>query len=146
MPLSIPYLLSKDFGESEKFFKNVLSRPKLSSRGWILWNYAFTLFRHGNNEKAKFEWLSVLDTKPQPVLRLVTIFMLNRYFVDNDLKNKTEEERVRLGNQYTYENWKKLRQKASENIEVVIIAHILTEAENWLYRLSDEPDKNKNVN
>jgi hypothetical protein len=134
MQFGIPYLLMKDPQVSEKFFGSLLSARRLSEREWVRWNRAFSLLQAKREQEAKMEILPLLEGAADPVLRLLSLYLLD-VFARRDVE---AGERVAAGRQlmrarYTRESLGRIVEKSRENIEVVVLFRMIEDAMEWLF-------------
>ncbi len=130
----IPYLLMKDPAVSEGRFKEMLGTERISDRGWIRWNRAFSLIQLGRRDEARAELSGVLDTEREPVLRMLSLYLLDACAgQDAETAKRVEERRVSLRSAVKDSDMDKRIEKAAENVQVVILSKIVQDARSWLY-------------
>lgn len=134
LQFGIPYLLMKDPQVSERFFSSLLSARRLREREWVQWNRAFCLVQAKREQEAKMEILPLLDGVADPVLRLLSLYLMD-VFARRDVE---AGERVAAGRQlmrarYTRESFGRIAEKSRENIEVVVLSRMVEDAVEWLF-------------
>jgi len=130
LPFGLPYLLRGDPQAAADYFGPLASRQGVAERGWIRWNYAFSLMQLKKTQEAGAELQSLLGERLAPELRLLALYML----VANpspELRGEAERGRRELSGQLTAEQWRR-RLEAGGNPQVTLLAPILREAREWL--------------
>ena len=132
--LGVPYLLSQDTEEGEKFFGKVLSMRRVPHREWIRWNHAFCLMQQRQAEAAKGALRSVLTSHPEPVLELLTLYMLDSYGrTDAGIQTTVAEGVNRLRGKYDGQRWKRIVERTRDNVEALMLSRIIEDAARWLF-------------
>jgi hypothetical protein len=134
IPFSIPYLLADKAEEAEKFFGKILSNKKNVGNSWIRWNYALSLLQQNQIESAKKEYVVLLDSRSNPVLRLLTMYMLNSVTgSDPAVKGKLDQSKDEFRKSFTSDSFSKFLEKSKSNIEAVILTSVIRDASNWIF-------------
>ena len=145
LQFGIPYLLKNEPEVSEKYFGRILAEPDVKKRGWIRWNYAFSLMQQKQFEAAKVELLSLFDSSRDPLLKLITLYMLDSYSgSDPELKEKVKQEKIKLRERYSKEKWKEMINRSSKNMQVIILSQIIRNATQWLFSPDSEEKTEEN--
>jgi hypothetical protein len=134
LQFGIPYLLMKDPLESEKFFGSLASTRGVRDRGWVRWNRAFSLVQAKREQEAKQEILPLLDGVVDPVLRLLSLYLLDVFARrDGEAEDRVAAERKLLRARYTPESFRRIVEKGRENIEAAVLSRLVEDAEEWLF-------------
>ena len=134
IPFGIPYLLAKDPKESEAFFRGLLESRKTTDRDWIHWNHAFCLLQMKSPKEARQELVSLLDTRRDPVLQLLSLYLLDVFTKDDDeLEKKVAAAGESLRARSTRQELTKTIEKAGGNMEIIVLGRMLHDAVDWLY-------------
>ncbi|MBN1411681.1 MAG: hypothetical protein JW969_12615 [Spirochaetales bacterium] len=134
IPFSIPYLLADKAEEAEKFFGKILSNKKNAHQNWIRWNYALSLLQQNQIESAKKEYVILLDSKLNPILNLLTMYMLNSITgKDTVAREKLDTSKIEFRKIHTSDSFVKLLEKSKTNIEAVILTSVIRDASNWIF-------------
>ena len=134
IPFGIPHLLAKDPKEAETWFRKLLAAPRLSDREWVAWNHAFTLLQMKNQYEAKTELTGLSERVTEPVLLLLTLYLLDVVARnDTELEAQVGRRREALAQGQTPESFQKTIDKASTNMQVVVLARLLRDAVQWLF-------------
>ena len=134
LPFGIPYLLRNDPETAERFFGKFRQDKGATDHDWLVWNYAFALLQQKRVQAAKAALLDVLDRRPEPVLHLLTLYMLDSVSgKDDESSSRIESGRGELARRYTPQSWRRAVDSASKNLEVVLLSPIVQDASAWLF-------------
>ncbi len=134
LQFGIPYLLMKDPAVSEAFFASLLANARVSDRDWVRWNHAFSLLQQGRSEDVKSELAGLLESARDPVLRMLTLYLLDVFGQgDAQVGRRVTEGRERLTGELTTGEMNRRIEKSGENMEVVVLSKIVSDARDWLY-------------
>ncbi len=138
LQFGIPYLLRGEPEGAERYFAGLLSQEGVRDRSWIRWNHAFSLMQQKRYEPARETLLGLLEEEAQPVLRLLTLYMLDSYAAsDPGLRERVEEARRELAGRFDRAGWQR-RLERERNIEVMILSQIIRDATEWLFQRAGE--------
>jgi hypothetical protein len=143
LSLGIPYLLQNDPRRMELYFQEFLHSTKGNDNRWIQWNYSFALLLQRKKEEAKNTLIGLLDQAKDPVLKLLTVYMLDGFSAEADIEEKVRNTKEEFRKNYSPGEWEKEVVKAKGNVEVVILAQLVQDATEWLFSTSSdigEPD------
>ncbi|HUZ18449.1 MAG TPA: hypothetical protein VMV68_08670 [Spirochaetia bacterium] len=130
----IPYLLRNDPAEMESYFGGALAQRGVSDRPWIEWNHAFSLMLLKRREEARAKLKGVADATKEPVLLLLSIYLLEAFTdSDTELEQTLEHGKNALKRRYSPVAWQKEIESAKENVEVVVLTKLVQEATEWLF-------------
>ncbi len=131
----IPYLLINRPEESEKYFGKLLTEKGLRNAGWIRWNYAFSLLQLKELVGARKEFTTIIRGKKDPVLLLLSLYMLNSLKIDDIMLRAQMDEKINeFKKANTRENWDRKIERAKGNIQVLILSKIIKEASDWVFQ------------
>ncbi len=71
LPFGLPYLLRGDPQAAAEYFGPLAAEDGVADRGWIRWNYAFSLMQLKKQGEAGAELQNLLRQRPAPELRLL---------------------------------------------------------------------------
>ena len=130
----IPYLLTQNFDEAKDFFENLLLQKNIRGKDWIRWNYGISLMKLNQEEEAKSEFLSLLSFKINPIVFLLSLYMLNSIKeTDSKIRKTIEKATTDFKQHYTYDLWSKKVENQKSNIEVVSLQNLILEASDWIF-------------
>jgi hypothetical protein len=69
----IPYLLKRPPGEAENYFSRLISAPKVQSRVWVEWNYAFSLMQQHKFSDSKEILMALAASRKDHLVLLLTM-------------------------------------------------------------------------
>ncbi len=133
LPFGLPYLLRGDPQAAADYFGPLAARPGVGDRGWLRWNYAFSLMQLKRHGEAAGELQALLAENPAPELRLLGLYMLAAC-PGPGLGEQAEAGRGELAGKLTPEQWRRRLEGGSGNPQVTLLAPILREARDWLFR------------
>ncbi|MEW5817675.1 MAG: hypothetical protein AB1798_20060 [Spirochaetota bacterium] len=142
LQLGIPHLLKNSPEEMENYFKEFAGNEKSEEKYWISWNYAFALLLQQKKEEAK----NILDTLilrvKEPILNLLILYLMDT-LTDKfpAVDAKIQAGKTSLRKRFTPGLWQKEVNKNRENIQIVILAKLVREAGDWLFK--ENGDKKK---
>jgi tetratricopeptide (TPR) repeat protein len=130
----IPYLLAQKYEEAKDFFEKLLTLKNTRGKDWIKWNYGISLMQCDQKDNAKSEFLSLLSFKNDPIVYLLSLYMLNSLKeTDTNVKRIISKASDDFKQHYSPETWKKRVAQKNSNIEVVSLKNIIQEASDWIY-------------
>ena len=132
LPFGLPYLLRGDPEAAAAYFGPLAGERRTAERGWIRWNYAFSLMQLKKHEQAGAELEGLLAERPAPELRLLSLYLLGS-FARPELRELAARGREELAARFTPEQWRKRQEAGGGNPEVTLLAPILREAREWLF-------------
>ena len=134
LQFGIPYLLDNKPEESEKYFGKLLSSTKVRDVLWIRWNYAFSILQLKQAEGAKIEFLKLLDFSKEPIVCLLSLYLLNSFPASDVMLRVRVDAKINdFRRSYSTEQWKTRLERSKENIEVLILSKIIKEASDWIF-------------
>ncbi len=132
--LGIPHLLSNDSDAITEYFGGLSRNSKTKNRDWVRWGHAFGLMLKESYEDAKSELLELLDQRKDPVLQVLTAYMLESYRRhDEQVARRVQEELNRLRNAWSAAKWQKQLERSRSNLLVLVMAKLLQDASSWAF-------------
>ncbi len=129
--LGIPYFLRNESTEAVTFYGNYIDDSKTGNRFWVLWVYAFSLIRDGNNSKAETVLIRLLDEKTDDILKLLILYSLDSIgFTSDKLNKKFLEHKNRFSVEKKWTNY--VDSNRGKNIFIILLTSILDEARKWV--------------
>ncbi|MBA7485464.1 MAG: hypothetical protein GH155_01885 [Spirochaeta sp.] len=137
----IPYLLKMPAGEAENYFSRLIAAPKVHSRLWVEWNYAFSLMQQHKFKDAREILMAVAERKRDHLLLLLTLYLLDSFSSNDAAVAATVSTGCEyLKKRYTQKNFQKKLERSHNNIEVLLLSRIFNDALGWLFRPEPEID------
>ena len=110
-----------------------------TDKGWIRWNYGFSLLQLRQFDGARKEFSTIINGEKDPVLMLLSLYMLNSLKIDDIMLRAQMDERINnFKKANNRENWYRKIEKAKGNIQVLILSKIVKEASDWIYKQKPE--------
>ena len=135
LQFGIPFLIRKKPEEAEKYFGRLLSQKRVTGIHWIRWNYAFSLMQLKQFEGAKKEFLEITNGTKEPVLLVLSLYILDSFHelpvsTKVDLEKRIEE----LKKRFTPSGLEKQIDREKGKMHVVVLSKIIDEAAAWLFQ------------
>lgn len=134
LQLGIPYLLKNDAAAMEQFFGEMKESSKCSDPLWVRWNYAFALMLQQRLEEAKAMLLAILPEAREPILRLLTLYLLDAFTttdpaVKQAVHSGVEELRVK----FPGDRWDAQIEKRRDSLQVLVLFKLIRDASHWAF-------------
>ncbi len=141
LQFGIPYLLDNKPEESERYFGKLLTERGVKDIDWIRWNYAFSLMQLKQFEGAKAEYERFMTHKSDPILHLLSLYMLNSFpQVDTAIRQKMESNIADFKKKYTPTSWQVRIERSKGNIQTLIFSKLISDAADWIFQYNLVPD------
>lgn len=135
VPFGIPYLVRNDADEMEQYYGGLMKDPDSRDHAWLVWNYAFALLMQQRTEEAKGYLLQLKDDVKNPVLYLLTLYLLDPFTKqDESIAESVESGKQQLRDKYGGTSWQKEIDKNRDNLEVIVLARLVRDATAWAFR------------
>lgn len=132
--LGIPYLLRNEPEDMERYFGKIMKDPRCAELNWVKWNYGFSLMLQQRIEEARDVLVEVLDGTKNPVLRLITAYLLDAFSAsDATVAARVQDVRSAVRGKYDAESWQKEIEKQRNNLQVLVLSKLIRDATNWLF-------------
>ena len=134
LPFGLPYLLRGEPAAAAAYFGPLAAQRGVADRGWIRWNYAFSLMQLKRREEASSELEGLLRDRPAPELALLALYMLSSLAESRlELRELVERGRAELARKATPEQWRRRLEAGGGNPQITLLQPILREAREWLF-------------
>ncbi len=140
IPFGIPYLLLNRPADSERYFGEVLASVRPRDRGWVSWNHAFSRVQLREVDAARSEFEALLADGRDPVLFLLSLYMLDSLSRGDEREREAVEARAReFRRRHSQKAWNKRVEGARENMEVLVLSRIIKQASDWVFGVAAAP-------
>ncbi len=134
LAFGIPHLLAKEPRDAEAFFRALLASRRLAARDWIAWDHAFSLMQMKSEPEARAELVALADRVSEPVLLLLVAYLLDAVAArEPAAQRKVAGLRDRLARGRSPEAFQRSIEKASGNMQVVVLSRLVQDAVKWLF-------------
>lgn len=134
LALGVPHLLKNDPLDMELFYGELKDKKETKDRLWVRWSYAFALMLGKKSEMARNELLSITDEAKDPILRLLTAYLLDAYASqDQDVRNVVLETVRAVTRAYTAASWRKEVERRRSSIQIVVLSKLIDDATAWAF-------------
>ena len=137
----VPYLLRNDPDEMERYFSRFVDYNGRDG-SWLRWSYAFALILGGKKEEAEATLADICKEKTEPVLMLLSAYLLHSIRPAADHVPLMEENRARLEKRYTRDQWTREVERSKTSVHVVILQKLIEEATEWLFAANRADEEN----
>lgn len=132
--LGVPHLMTNDAAEIERFYGEMRANPKCRDREWIEWGFAFSLMLQRKSEQAREVLLSIYNTAKNPVLRLITLYLMDAFTPNDDyVRNLVREGKSAFQAKFTSESWNKELERNRGNLQVLVLSRLIQDATAWAF-------------
>ncbi len=130
--LGLPYILKNDPVQMKSFFGEFLLSDTAYSN-WIQWNYCFALLMLNETEDAVKLLKKLAVDDRDPVLQLLSLYMLNPFRSDENISSILEQGKNGLIRKGTKESMINEAGKQHDNIQILFFKKVYNEAVDWLF-------------
>jgi hypothetical protein len=128
----IPYLLRNDSEEMVRYFSQ-FAGIKGNDGVWIRWNCAFAHVLNGEASKAEAILSKLSAEKTEPVLALLSVYLLHSLNPNAEHMSIVEAKRAKLREKYTREGLLREIERSKGSVQVVVLQKLIEEATEWLF-------------
>ena len=140
LAFGIPHLLRNDSKEMEAYFSRFIDLRGRKG-AWARWNYAFALILEGEKEKSAATLAGVCGEKTEPVLALLSVYLLHSLNSGPEHASLVEKGRDRIKKRYTPNQWASEIERSKSSVQIVILQKLIEEATDWLFAENVNGDK-----
>lgn len=134
LALGVPHLLKNDPLDMELYYGELKDKKETKDPLWVRWSYAFALMLGKKTEMARSELLSISGDAKDPILRLLTAYLLDAYASqDQDVRNVVLETVRAVTGDYTLASWRKEVERQRSNIQIVVLSKLIDDATAWAF-------------
>ncbi len=132
LAFGIPHLLRNDSMEMERYYSQ-FTHIKGRDGAWLRWNYAFALILKGNKEESEAVLAGVCAEKTEPVLALLSIYLLHSLKPTTEHAVLVEKGRDHITSRYTPNQWVREIERSKSSVQIVVLQKLIEEATDWLF-------------
>ncbi|MFO7849166.1 MAG: hypothetical protein R6V67_04315 [Spirochaetia bacterium] len=133
LQFGVPKMLHQNPDDIVTFFQEFKDRrhPK---RLWIKFLYAFGLLMKRENIEGREVLLETAKEAKSPILSLVVLYTLEPFrTIDDEVLTLVDKKKSELSSLYSRDRMEKEITKERENVVVVILSKLISDALDWLY-------------
>ncbi|MFW6215521.1 MAG: hypothetical protein ACOC45_06200 [Alkalispirochaetaceae bacterium] len=135
LSLGVPYLLSNDGGEIETYFERARNQAPRGLQGWANWAYAFGLMLQQKTADAKPVLRSTVENARDPLLELVTLYLLDAYReADDEIAAFLTERIEALRSGYSREKISRLLERRRGELHILVVSQLIDSATDWCFK------------
>jgi hypothetical protein len=133
LQFGIPKLLHNDPEDIVSYFRE-FKEARVPQRQWIRFLYAFGLLMKRENTDGREILLQIIRETKEPILKLVSMYTVDPFkTIDDEVLSLVEAQRSELSGRYSREALEKEMSKQRDNVVVIILSKLITDALDWLY-------------
>lgn len=134
LQIGLPYLLRGEPAEAEKYFGRLLAEARAPDRGWIHWNHVFCLLQQKQLDAARRELLEILDSRPRPLLSLLTLYLLDSFSTaDSEAALRVRRGKAWFQRRYSQRRWEKAVGRSVKSLHLAVLSPLIKDASNWVF-------------
>ncbi len=134
LQLGIPYLLRNDPEAMEQFYGEMKEESNCADPLWVRWNYAFALMLQQKLDDAKAVLLSIAPQEKNPVLRLLTLYLLDAFTsTDEEVRQVVRNGTEQLRAKYPGEKWQAQLERRRDSLQVLVLSKLIRDATEWAF-------------
>jgi hypothetical protein len=133
LQLGIPKILHEEADDLVRFFGE-FKEQRVAKADWVRFLYAFGILMKRRHSEGREELLAVSKSTRDPVLQLITLYTLEPFRTsDDEVLSRLQEERTRLTEKYSRNDFRREIEKRRENIVVLVLSRLIDDSLDWLY-------------
>jgi hypothetical protein len=140
LAFGIPHLLRNDSIAMERYFSQFI-HIRGRDGAWVRWNYAFALILKGEKEESEAVLAGVCAEKTEPVLSLLSIYLLHSLKPAPERGTLAQNGRIRIKSRYTQNQWAREVERSKSSVQIVILQKLVEEATGWLFAEGEGSDQ-----
>ena len=134
LALGVPHLIKNDPTDMELYYGELKDKKGTKDPLWVRWSYAFSLMLSQKTELAREELLAISREAKDPIVRLLTAYLLDAYdSQDQEVRNVVLETVRSITGEYTMDSWRKEVERQRSNIQIVVLANLIDDATAWAF-------------
>ncbi|TVR86406.1 MAG: hypothetical protein EA428_14625 [Spirochaetaceae bacterium] len=133
LEFGIPRLLRNDPDEMIEYYEKYRNHPKAEQRDWLTWSYSFAVMQKQRSEEARDILLKLCKQTREPLVRLFSLYLLDAFReTDADLAKRVDEYKTEFRRLYGSGKLQREIEKNRANLQVVVLARLVKNAEEWV--------------
>ena len=138
LQFGIPKLLHNDPEDIVSYFRE-FKDARVPLRQWIRFLYAFGLLMKRENTDGREILLQIIRETKEPILELVSLYTVDPFkTIDDEVLTLVEQHRRGLNERFSRGALEKEVSKQRDNVVVIILSKLITDALDWLYGAESE--------
>ncbi len=132
--LGIPHLIKNDPIDLQEYYGQFIAMERFKEKGWISWNYAFSLMLQKKHEEARVMLQGLAQNNREPILLALSLYLLDAFAKsDDNMRLFVNEKKDAIRKRYTVSAWNKVLEKSNSNLQVVVLSKLIQDATLWLF-------------
>ena len=133
LEFGIPRLLRNNPDEMIEYYDRYRNNPKAEQRDWLTWSYSFAVMQKQRSDEARDVLLSLSEHTREPLVRLFSLYLLDAFReADSELAQRLDEHKAEFRRRYGSGKLQREIEKNRANLQVVVLARLVKNAEEWV--------------
>ena len=133
LQFGIPKMLHKNPDDIVRYFEE-FKDARVPKREWVRFLYAFGLLMKRENTDGREVLLKLIRESRDPVLRLVALYTVDPFkTIDDEVLSLVDSQRKELSSRFTRQGLEEQMSKQKDNIVVIVLSRLISDALDWLY-------------
>jgi len=138
LEFGIPRLLRNDADEMIEYYDRYRKHPKAEHRDWLTWTYSFAVMQKQRSDEARDALLGLCKHTREPLVRLFSLYLLDAFReTDSELAQRLDEYKAEFRSRYGSGKLQREIEKNRANLQVVVLARLVKNAEEWVMSDND---------
>ena len=134
LELGLPYLMKNEPEKMDIHYSELENNPKTKNREWVLWNLAFARMILKKFETAKKILDQLAASKKDPVLHLLTIYLLGAFRnTDTEILTTVKQLKEEFRGKYTEKSLTGEIEKSKADLHVIVLLKLIEDATAWVF-------------
>lgn len=136
--LGVPYLLQNDPEGLAKYYQPLYADKQVKKQNWARFSWALALLFTHRFSEARIELEAFQDTSEEPILFLLSVYILSTLKSENSLQQeRIQEQCVWFRSKYSPTQWARHVDRFKENLLVLVLSKFIQDATTWMYGKSE---------
>ncbi len=133
LEFGIPRLLRNNPDEMIEYYDRYRNNPKAEQRDWLTWSYSFAVMQKQRSDEARDVLLGLSEHTREPLVRLFSLYLLDAFReADSELAQRLDEHKAEFRRRYGSGKLQREIEKNRANLQVVVLARLVKNAEEWV--------------
>ena len=136
--LGVPYLLRNDPEGLAHYYQPLYAEKLVKQQNWARFSWALALLFAHRFSEARTELEAFQDTSEEPILFLLSMYLLSTLKGENPLEQaRIQEQCVWFRSKYSPKQWARYVDRFRENLMVLVLSKFIQDATAWMYGKSE---------
>ena len=133
LEFGIPRLLRNNPDEMIEYYDRYRNHPKSRQKDWLTWSYSFAAMQKQKTDEARDALLKLCEQTKEPLVRLFSLYLLDAFReTDPELASRLDDYKADFRRRYGSGKLQREIEKNRANLQVVVLARLVKNAEEWV--------------